>query len=94
MGMGKVMVGSASKVAFILLVSFSIIIPCLEAGIGEFDDWLKTQADHAHKLALDSYVPIPEEVAHELNVHVHMYVHLSLLLLFLYYYYIIYGMIY
>ncbi|KHN13240.1 Putative pectate lyase 3 [Glycine soja] len=66
------MVGSATKVAFTLLATFAIVIPCLEAGIAEFDDFLKAQADEAHKIALDSYVPEPHDVAHELNFHVHM----------------------
>lgn len=72
--MERIMVGSATKVAFNLLVTFAIVIPCLEAGIAEFDDFLKAQADEAHKIALDSYVPEPHDVAHELNFHVHMYV--------------------
>lgn len=75
MGMGKIMVGSATnKVAFILLVTFAITIPCLEAGIGDFDDFLKDEADKAHNIALSSYVPKPEEVADELNIHVNLYV--------------------
>ncbi|TKY50294.1 Pectate lyase [Spatholobus suberectus] len=68
--MGRIMVGS--KVAFTLLVTVAITIPCLKAGIAEFDDFLKAQADEAHKLALESYVPQPEEVTEELNLHVHL----------------------
>ncbi|XP_061355861.1 pectate lyase-like [Gastrolobium bilobum] len=70
--MGKIMVGSASKVTFIFLVTLAITIPCLEAGIAEFDDFLKVQAEKAHRLALASYVPIPEEVTEDLNLHVHL----------------------
>lgn len=68
------MVGSVTKVTLILLVTFAITIPCLEAGIAEFDDYLKARAEEAHKLALEAYVPNPEDVAEELNIHVHMYV--------------------
>ncbi|KAJ1386887.1 Pectin lyase fold/virulence factor [Sesbania bispinosa] len=66
------MVGSATKVTFILLVTFAITIPCLEAGIAAFDDFLKSQAEEAHKLALASYVPSPEDITDELNLHVHL----------------------
>ncbi|KAL9313613.1 hypothetical protein ACSQ67_019066 [Phaseolus vulgaris] len=66
------MAGSASKVVFSLLVTLAITIPCLEAGIAEFDDFLKAQSEKAHKIALESYVPTPEFVASELNYHVHL----------------------
>lgn len=72
--MERIMVGSATKVAFNLLVTFAIVIPCLEAGIAEFDDFLKAQADEAQKIALEAYVPVPEDVTDELNFHVHLYV--------------------
>ncbi|KAH1076037.1 hypothetical protein AAZX31_19G019100 [Glycine max] len=70
--MERIMVGSATKVAFNLLVTFAIVIPCLEAGIAEFDDFLKAQADEAQKIALEAYVPVPEDVTDELNFHVHL----------------------
>ncbi|KAK2365802.1 pectate lyase [Trifolium repens] len=72
MGMEKLMVESSTMVLFIFLVTFAVTIPCLEAGIAEFDEFLKAQADEAHQLALDSYIPVPEEVAHDLNFHVHL----------------------
>lgn len=74
--MGKIMVESSAMIAFILLVIVTITIPCTEAGIAEFDDFLKNQSDEAHKLVLDSYVPIPEEIADDLNLHVNLYVSL------------------
>jgi pectate lyase len=78
--MGKIMAGSSTKIVFILLVTFAITIPCLEAAHvlspAEFDDVVKARAEEAHKVALDTYVPIPEGVAHDLNVAVHMYVSL------------------
>ncbi|RDY07671.1 putative isoaspartyl peptidase/L-asparaginase 2, partial [Mucuna pruriens] len=52
-------VGSAIKVAFVLLVTLVVIIPCLEAGIVE----------EAYKIALDVYVPTLEDVTNELNIH-------------------------
>jgi len=74
------MVESSTKIAFILLVTFAITIPCLEAAHvlspAEFDDILKARAEEARKLALDTYVPIPKAVVHELNIAVHMYVSL------------------
>ncbi|RDY05939.1 putative isoaspartyl peptidase/L-asparaginase 2, partial [Mucuna pruriens] len=54
--MVSVMVGNATKVAFVLLVTLAVIIPCLEVGI-------------AYKIALDAYVPTPEDVTNELNLH-------------------------
>lgn len=59
------------KVTFILLVAFAITIPCLEAGIADFDDYLKAQAEMAHEIALKSFVPNPINVTTELNFHVH-----------------------
>ncbi|XP_027923940.1 pectate lyase-like [Vigna unguiculata] len=66
------MAGSAAKVVFTMLLTLAIIIPCLEAGIAEYDDFLKNQAEKAHAIALESYVPTPEFVASELNYHVHL----------------------
>ncbi|RDX71899.1 hypothetical protein CR513_48690, partial [Mucuna pruriens] len=65
------MVGNATKVAFVLLVTLAVIIPYLEVGIGEFDNFPKAQAEEAYKIALDAYVSIPEDVTNELNLHVH-----------------------
>ncbi|KAL5080201.1 hypothetical protein RYX36_008622 [Vicia faba] len=70
--MGKIMVASSTMTIFILLVIVTITIPRTEAGIGEFDDFLKNQSQEAHKLVLDSYVPVPEEIADDLNVHVNL----------------------
>ncbi|KAK7381316.1 hypothetical protein VNO78_33917 [Psophocarpus tetragonolobus] len=67
-----IMVGSVIKVVFTLLASFAMIIPCLEAGIAEFDDFLRKQAHEAHEIALEAYVPSPEEITNELNLHVHL----------------------
>jgi len=67
-----VMVGSPAKVVFTLLVTLAITFPCLEAGIAEFDDFLKLQAQQAHEIALQSYIPTPELVATELNYNVHL----------------------
>ncbi|RDX69086.1 hypothetical protein CR513_51845, partial [Mucuna pruriens] len=69
--MESIMVGNATKVAFVLLVTLVIIIPCFEANIGEFDNFLKAQVKEAYKFALNAYVPIPEDVTNELNLHVH-----------------------
>ncbi|TKY65215.1 Pectate lyase [Spatholobus suberectus] len=65
------MAGGASKVTFIFLAAFAITIPCLEAGIAEFDDYLKAQADEAREIALESYVPDPVNITADLNMHVH-----------------------
>lgn len=62
----------ASKVTFVLLAVFAIIVPCLEAGIAEFDDYLKAQEEIAREIAFKSYVPNPENITTELNMHVHM----------------------
>ncbi|RDX74234.1 hypothetical protein CR513_46030, partial [Mucuna pruriens] len=56
--MGRTMIGSTTKVALIVLVIFAITIPCLEAGIGQIDDFLKAQANEAHKVAVETYIPM------------------------------------
>ncbi|KAK7365085.1 hypothetical protein VNO80_13886 [Phaseolus coccineus] len=66
------MAGSASKVVLSLLVTLAISIPCLEAGIAEFDDFLKVQSEKAREIALKSYVPMPELVTNDINHHVHL----------------------
>ncbi|RDX73369.1 hypothetical protein CR513_47036, partial [Mucuna pruriens] len=63
----------ATKVTMALLFTFVAIIPCLEAGIGEYDDFLKAQANQAHRIALSAYVSSPEEVTQEINLHVNLY---------------------
>lgn len=70
------MVGSATKVTLILLVTLAIAIPCLEAvaDFASFDEFLKAKADEAQKINLASYVPQPEDVTDEINFHVHLYV--------------------
>ncbi|ESW23195.1 hypothetical protein PHAVU_004G026400 [Phaseolus vulgaris] len=62
----------ASKVVFSLLATLAITIPCLEAGIAEFDEFLRAQSEKAHEIALQSYVPTPEFVTNDLNYHVHL----------------------
>ena len=64
--------GTMVKVVFTLLVTLAITFPCLEAGIAEFDDFLKVQAEQAREIALQSYIPTPELVAGDLNYHVHL----------------------
>lgn len=68
------MVGSATKVTLILLVTLAIAIPCLEAvaDFASFDEFLKAEADKAQKINLASYVPQPEDVTDEINFHVHL----------------------
>lgn len=61
----------ASKIALIFLV-LAIAIPCFEAGIAQFDDYLKAQASLAREIALKSYIPNPENITAEINHHVHM----------------------
>ncbi|RDY05910.1 putative pectate lyase 7, partial [Mucuna pruriens] len=67
--MENVMVGTATKVSFALLITLVIIIPCLENGIGEFDNFLKNQTEEAYKIALDAYVSTPKDVTNELNLY-------------------------
>ncbi|WVZ13945.1 hypothetical protein V8G54_011511 [Vigna mungo] len=64
--------GSDAKVVLTLLVTLAITIPCLEAGIAKYDDFLKAQAKEAREIAIESYVPTPELVTGELNHHVHL----------------------
>ncbi|KAJ7974448.1 Pectate lyase [Quillaja saponaria] len=58
------------KPSVIFLIVFAVTIPCLQAGIAEYDDFLKQQADEAHKVALASYTPEPLNVTGEFNEHV------------------------
>ncbi|KAK7295332.1 hypothetical protein RJT34_18238 [Clitoria ternatea] len=60
------------RITFTFLAVLAITIPCLEAGIGLFDDYLKEQADQAHKIAMESFVPNPENVTSELNLDVNL----------------------
>ncbi|KAL1360776.1 hypothetical protein HN51_006153 [Arachis hypogaea] len=66
------MAESTRKLALIFLVTFAIVIPCIKAGIAEYDDFLKAQAEMAHEIALESFVPNPLNVTSELNLHVHL----------------------
>ncbi|RDX82459.1 putative isoaspartyl peptidase/L-asparaginase 2, partial [Mucuna pruriens] len=54
--MKTIMVGNATKVSFILLVTLAIIIPCLKTGI-------------SYKISLDVYVPTLEDVTNEFNLY-------------------------
>ncbi|KAK7394530.1 hypothetical protein VNO78_15059 [Psophocarpus tetragonolobus] len=64
------MAGGASKITFIFLVAFAITIPSLEAGIGNYDEYIREQEVEAHEIALESYVPDPINITDEFNVHV------------------------
>ncbi|RDY09730.1 hypothetical protein CR513_05855, partial [Mucuna pruriens] len=70
--MENIMVGNATKVAFILLATLVVIIPCLETSISEFDNFLKAQAEEVYKIVVNVYVPTPEYVINELNHHLGM----------------------
>ncbi|RDX79330.1 hypothetical protein CR513_40260, partial [Mucuna pruriens] len=67
--MENVIVGNATKVSFVLLVTLITIIPCLKTGIGEFDNFLKAQTKKAYKITLNAYVPTLEDVTNKLNLH-------------------------
>ncbi|XP_030531087.2 pectate lyase-like [Rhodamnia argentea] len=58
-------------VGFILALSLAALVPCLEAHIGEFDEYWKKRADEAQKHALDAYHPNPENVTAHFNSRVH-----------------------
>ncbi|CAJ2665622.1 unnamed protein product [Trifolium pratense] len=75
--MGKIMAQSSTKVLFILLVTFAITIPCLEAGIAKYDDFLKAEAEEAHKIALETYIPIHEHHSPHGHHHPHVHSHLK-----------------
>ncbi|KAJ7970952.1 Pectate lyase [Quillaja saponaria] len=62
---------AAIKPSLIFLIAFAVTIPCLQAGIGEYDDFLRLQAHEAHEAALASYVSDPLNVTGEFNAHVH-----------------------
>ncbi|XP_022635261.1 pectate lyase-like [Vigna radiata var. radiata] len=62
------MAGSSCKVAFIL-VAFAITIPCLEAGIAAFDEFLQEKAVEAHEIAIKSYVPDPTNATTHQDIH-------------------------
>ncbi|RDY04536.1 putative isoaspartyl peptidase/L-asparaginase 2, partial [Mucuna pruriens] len=67
--MENTMVGNATEVSFVLLVTLVVIIPCFKTGIGKFDNFLKAQSEEAYKIALDTCVPTHEDVTNELNLH-------------------------
>ncbi|MED6192069.1 hypothetical protein PIB30_006567 [Stylosanthes scabra] len=68
------MAGSATnKVALIFLATLAVVVRCIEGnGHVEFDDYIKRQERKAYELALQTYVPNPLEVVHEINHHVHL----------------------
>lgn len=57
--------GRGRKVVFFLI--FLSFASGIYANIGEFDDFLKQQAEEAKQIAEQSYNPHPEEVANSLN---------------------------
>lgn len=71
------MAGSAARVALLVMAALAITIPCLEANIGEFDNYLRQKAKQARRAALEAYEPNPLNVTSELNKHVHLYVLLN-----------------
>lgn len=72
--MGKIMAVSAARVSLLLMAALAITIPCLEANIGEFDEYLREKAKQARRAALEAFEPNPLNVTSEINKHVHLYV--------------------
>ncbi|KAI9075229.1 hypothetical protein K1719_042838 [Acacia pycnantha] len=56
----------------LFVIALAITVPCLEANIGELDDYLQEKANQAHRAALEAYEPDPLNVTSELNFHVHL----------------------
>ncbi|XP_030447198.1 pectate lyase-like [Syzygium oleosum] len=58
-------------VGFILALSLAVLVPSLEAHIGEFDEYWQKRAEEAQKDALEAYNPDPENVTAHFNSRVH-----------------------
>ncbi|KAI9075215.1 hypothetical protein K1719_042824 [Acacia pycnantha] len=56
----------------LFVIALAITVPCLEANIGELDEYLQEKANQAHQAALEAYEPDPLNVTSELNFHVHL----------------------
>ncbi|KAI9121069.1 hypothetical protein K1719_008102 [Acacia pycnantha] len=56
----------------LFVIALAITVPCLEANIGELDEYLQEKANQAHRAALEAYEPDPLNVTSELNFHVHL----------------------
>ncbi|KAI4351599.1 hypothetical protein L6164_005944 [Bauhinia variegata] len=61
-----------NRVALIFLATVAITIPCFEAGVVNYDDFLLKQEEEARRAALEAYHPFPYNVTSELNLHVHL----------------------
>ncbi|KAF7802943.1 pectate lyase-like [Senna tora] len=66
------MARNVAIVTLMFMVVLAITFPCLEANIGEFDDYLREKAKQARRAALEAYEPNPLNVTSELNMHVHL----------------------
>ncbi|XP_054794827.1 pectate lyase-like [Prosopis cineraria] len=63
----------ALRITVSLVVALlAITIPCLEANIGEVDEYLQEKATQARRAALEAYEADPLNVTSELNMHVHL----------------------
>jgi len=60
------MVGT-TKLGLVFLIGFVVLIPSLQADIGDFDESWQQRAEEAHKAALEAYDPNPEEVTDSFN---------------------------
>lgn len=58
-------------VGFILALSLAVLVPSLEAHIGEFDEYWQKRAEEAQKEALEAYFPDPVNVTAHFNSRVH-----------------------
>ncbi|KAF7802940.1 pectate lyase-like [Senna tora] len=63
-----------NNVTLLLIATFAIAItiPCVEANIGQFDDYLREKAEQARRAALEAYEHDPFNVTSEFNMHVHL----------------------
>lgn len=67
------MVGT-TKLGLVFLIGFVVLIPSLQADIGDFDESWQQRAEEAHKAALEAYDPNPEEVTDSFNEEVDKFV--------------------
>ncbi|KAF4376650.1 hypothetical protein CsatB_021650 [Cannabis sativa] len=64
------MVSATTKLGFIFLISFLVLIPTLLAHIGGYDEEWQKRAEESKKAALEAYEPNPEQVTENLNYEV------------------------
>lgn len=58
---------AATKLRLVFFVSLAVLVPSLQANIGEFDEFWQQREAEAKKAALEAYQPNPELITEQFN---------------------------